>query len=124
MNKFILASALLFALTNVPSFAQDPCDFVGGCDANGATCDALSNCGECDDCRIKRLLGGCAEKGVMFSGDLVQSYQGGVDGGLRRHDKYGGLATYGMLLDFDKLGLWQGGLLQIGAQSQFGESIN
>lgn len=73
---------------------------------------------------FKEVLDGFAEEGIIFSGDMVHVYQGVVDGGNRRHDKFGGLATYGATFDMGKLGLTQGTFLNIRAQSQFGESIN
>lgn len=67
----------------------------------------------CDDstCMLADLLGGFAENGIIFNEDLVQTYQGVVDGGLRREDHDGGLATYGATFDFGKLGLTEGSLL-------------
>ena len=116
--RTLLCLFILTFSTFLPSGinAGSPCDTRLGCDCSGGQ--------SCDDCALKSLLTGCAEKGIVFSGDVVQTYQGVVNGGLRRHDKYGGLATYGALFDFGKLGLSQGTLLQITAQSQFGEFIN
>ncbi len=63
-------------------------------------------------------------KGVRFNIDLTQMYQGVVDGGTKRHWKYGGLLDMVLDIDTGKAGLWQGGFLHMRAVTQYGESIN
>ncbi len=122
MCRLVSSLVLVFACSTVcPAVA--PCDTQSECDAPAA-CDAICSTVACDDAWIDSILKGCAEEGIVFDGDLVQYYQGIVNGGVNRTDRYGGLATYGALLDFGKLGLTQGTFLKIGAQSQFGETIN
>ncbi len=65
-----------------------------------------------------------AEKGVTFDIDVVQSYQGVLDGGKKHQWKYGGSADYWLKFDFQKMGLWPGAFLEIRAENQFGEFIN
>jgi len=128
MKSLLRSVACLFftlcLCTPKASIGADPCDDL--CYGDSFGCDGQCCDGECCDgeCELKAILGEFAENGIVFSGDLVQYYQGIADGGLRRHDKYGGLATYGALIDFGKLGLPKGTLLQISGQSQYGESIN
>ncbi|MFN3192807.1 MAG: carbohydrate porin [Aureliella sp.] len=113
----INATLLIFCAAGL---AHAQCDSVlNGCDSG---CDSLFGTQEVG-C-LDGILAASAEKGIVWSGDLVQYYQGVVDGGINRTGRYGGLLTYGALLDFGKLGLTQGTLLQIGGQTSFGESIN
>jgi len=65
-----------------------------------------------------------AEKGVTLDIDVLQSYQGVLNGGIRGQWKYGGSAQYRLKLDFGKMGLWEGGYFDIQAEHQFGEFIN
>ena len=94
---------------------MDPCD--SGC------CDAMG-CGASSPDGLAAFIGGLAENGIILSGDFAQHYQGVVSGGLRQTGRYGGLFSYGATLDFGKLGLTQGTLLQVNGQSSIGESIN
>lgn len=64
-----------------------------------------------------------AEKGITFDLASIQTYQG-VGGGKRQQWKYGGLFEYTLKLDFQKMGLWPGAFLEIGAEHQFGQFIN
>ena len=64
------------------------------------------------------------DKGIRVDIDLIQTYQGVVEGGTRRHWKYGGSLDIGLDLDTGKAGLWPGGFLHMRAETQFGESIN
>ncbi|MCM2369462.1 carbohydrate porin [Aporhodopirellula aestuarii] len=121
-QALIFSFTVLLAVAPEFAVADQPCD--AQLCGDYSACDSIGCDGGCDECRLKTLLGGCAEKGVVFSGDLVQYYQAVTDGGLRQQGRYGGLATYGALFDFGKLGLTQGTFLQIRGQSQFGESIN
>lgn len=63
-------------------------------------------------------------RGIRIDIDLIQTYQGVLEGGTRRHWKYGGSLDIGLDLDTGKAGLWPGGLLHMRAETQFGESIN
>jgi porin len=65
-----------------------------------------------------------AEKGITLDIDVLQSYQGILNGGKRGQWKYGGSVDYRLKLDFEKLGLWPGAYLDIQAENQFGEFIN
>jgi len=64
------------------------------------------------------------EKGIRVDIDLIQTYQGVLEGGTRRHWKYGGSLDIGLDLDTGKAGLWPDGFLHMRAETQFGESIN
>lgn len=63
-------------------------------------------------------------KGIRVDIDLIQTYQGVVEGGTRRHWKYGGSLDIGLDLDTGRAGLWPGGFLHMRAEGQLGESIN
>lgn len=65
-----------------------------------------------------------ASKGITFFGDITQYYQGVTSGGLAQQFRYGGRGDY--LLDFDsaKLGLWQGGHLDLRAETRLGQDCN
>ena len=65
-----------------------------------------------------------AEKGVTLDIYTVQSYQGVLDGGRDSQWKYGGYNSFLLKLDFQKMGLWPGAFMEIGAEDQFGEFIN
>lgn len=65
-----------------------------------------------------------AANGVTFFGDITQYYQGVTTGGLVRQFEYGGRGDY--LLDFDsgKLGLWEGGQLDLRGETRLGQDTN
>ena len=65
-----------------------------------------------------------AGSGVTFFGDITQYYQGVTAGGLARQFEYGGRGDY--LVDFDsqKLGLWEGGHLDLRGETRLGQDTN
>ena len=65
-----------------------------------------------------------AKKGVTFDIDYNQYFQSVTDGGIDRDSEYGGTLNYNINLDFDRMGLIPGGLLQIRARSRYGNSVN
>ncbi len=65
-----------------------------------------------------------AENGITIDIDMIQSYQGVLDGGLESDWKYGGSLDYWFKFDFEKLGLWPGAFVDLRAETQFGEFIN
>lgn len=65
-----------------------------------------------------------AEQGITFFGDLTQYYQGVVAGGLARQFVYGGRGDYLIDIDSEKLGLWEGGHLDLRAETRFGQDTN
>lgn len=65
-----------------------------------------------------------AKKGATFDIDYNQYFQGVTDGGLDRNSEYGGTLNYNVNLDFDRMGLIPGGLLQVRARSRYGDSVN
>ena len=65
-----------------------------------------------------------AEKGFAFDIDYNQYYQGVVDGGIDTHSEYGGTINYNVSIDFDRMGLIPGGLLELRAVSRYGKSVN
>jgi len=64
-----------------------------------------------------------ANRGITF--DIISShyYQDIVDGGVRESDDYGGKMDYIMNVDWSKNGLWDGLLMNVHAETQFGNSI-
>ena len=65
-----------------------------------------------------------AKKGFTFDIDYNQYFQAVTDGGLERSSEYGGTINYNVNLDFDRMGLIPGGLLQMRARSRYGNSVN
>ncbi|NOR54822.1 MAG: hypothetical protein GQ531_01295, partial [Sulfurovum sp.] len=65
-----------------------------------------------------------AEKGFAFDIDFNQYYQGVVDGGVDTASEYGGTINYNISIDFDRMGLIPGGLLELRAVSRYGKSVN
>jgi porin len=62
--------------------------------------------------------------GINFDIGVDQTYQGVLDGGTNKSWKYGGLVDYRFKFDFQKMGLWPGGFLDVQVEHQFGEFIN
>jgi porin len=65
-----------------------------------------------------------AAGGVTFFGDITQYYQGVTTGGLARQFAYGGRGDYLIDLDSQKLGLWEGGHLDLRGETRLGQDIN
>ena len=65
-----------------------------------------------------------AKKGFTFDIDYNQYFQAVTDGGVERNSEYGGTLYYNINLDFDRMGLIPGGLLQMRARSRYGSSVN
>ena len=54
-----------------------------------------------------------AKRGITIDVDVLQTYQGVVDGERNEDDAYGGSADCVVNADFGKLGLWPGGFLEL-----------
>ena len=65
-----------------------------------------------------------AKKGFTFDIDYNQYFQGVVSGGVDTDSEYGGTLDYNINVDFDRMGLIPGGLLQMRAVSRYGQSVN
>ncbi len=65
-----------------------------------------------------------AKKGFTFDIEYNQYFQGVVDGGIDTDSEYGGTIDYNINVDFDRMGLIPGGLLQMRAVSRYGRSVN
>ena len=65
-----------------------------------------------------------AKKGVTFDIDYNQYFQAVTDGGVDTRSEYGGTIDYNINIDFDRMGLIPGGLLQMRAVSRYGNSVN
>ncbi len=65
-----------------------------------------------------------AKKGFTFDIDYNQYFQDVVDGGTSTGSGYGGTIDYNLTIDFDRMGLIPGGLLQARAVSRYGRSVN
>ncbi|MFN0020327.1 MAG: carbohydrate porin [Pirellulaceae bacterium] len=65
-----------------------------------------------------------AASGLTFYGDLTQYYQGVAAGGNEQQFKYGWRADYLIDLDSQKMGLWDGGHLDLRAESRLGQDTN
>jgi len=65
-----------------------------------------------------------AKKGFTFDLDYNQYFQAVTDGGIDRDSEYGGTIDTNINVDFDRMGLIPGGLLQIRAVSRYGKSVN
>lgn len=65
-----------------------------------------------------------AENGVTFFGDITQYYQGVTTGGLAQQFAYGGRGDYLIDLNSAKMGLWQGGHLDLRGETRLGQDTN
>lgn len=65
-----------------------------------------------------------AKKGFTFDIDYNQYFQAVTDGGTDTGSEYGGTIDYNINIDFDRMGLIPGGLLQMRAVSRYGSSVN
>jgi len=74
-----------------------------------------------DWCGLRSEL---AEHGLTFYGDITQYYQGVATGGLAQRFNYGGRADYLIDLDSRKMGLWEGGRLDLRGETRFGLDLN
>lgn len=64
------------------------------------------------------------EHGVHFYAGYAGEVFGNVSGGLRRGAVYEGLLEFGLDLDSEKLGLWQGGLLHVTSLNTHGSGLS
>ena len=65
-----------------------------------------------------------AQRGVTFDLDYNQYFQAVTNGGIEHGSEYGGTINYNVNLDFDRMGVIPGGLLQMRASSRYGKSVN
>lgn len=67
-----------------------------------------------------------AEKGILFQFELDQFLQGNTHGGKDTNNAARYFGSWDLRLKFDtaRMGLWPGGLFEIMAESQFGDSVN
>lgn len=65
-----------------------------------------------------------AENGLTFFGDITQYYQGVTSGGLSQQFEYGGRADYLIDIDSKKMGLWEGGRLDLRGETKLGQDCN
>ena len=65
-----------------------------------------------------------ADNGITLDIDVMQAFQGVVDGGTDSSWEYGGSVELNFQLDFKKLGLWPGAFVNGRATIQFGQFVN
>jgi porin len=65
-----------------------------------------------------------AAKGITFDMNLIQVYQGIVEGGKDDAWKYGGRGNLTINVDTQKLGLWPGGHFTVEVEGNFTNSVN
>lgn len=65
-----------------------------------------------------------AENGLTFFGDITQYYQGVTTGGLARQFAYGGRGDCLIDVDSEKMGLWEGGHLDLRGETRLGQDCN
>jgi porin len=61
---------------------------------------------------------------LTFFCDITQYYQGVATGGLEQQFKYGGRGDYLIDLDSQKMGLWEGGRLDLRGETRLGQDCN
>ena len=61
---------------------------------------------------------------MTFFGDITQYYQGVTTGGLAQQFKYGGRGDYLIDMDSQKMGLWDGGHLDLRGETRLGQDCN
>jgi porin len=64
------------------------------------------------------------ERGLSFYGSFTPFEQGVASGGVRRAFRWGGKFDLLMHLDSGKVGLWDGGMLDLFAESRLGQSVD
>ncbi len=125
------------SLWNTGSYAYRPQDTQADAAAQGAepTTDGATTdqapTGFFDDFWTRdRILGDwggartdLANKGVTLNLRLAQFYQNIVDGGKNTSGEYGGLVDSVLTLNSEKLGLWDGFILTMHTQAQYGDSL-
>ena len=121
MVQFLVMSVLLFT---VPSAQADEAQ------AKGSGILPLADY-SADSSKRSYLLGDLSEKrtewskqGFAFDIDYNQYFQAVTDGGVDTDSEYGGTINYEINVDFDRMGLISGGLLQLRARSRYGNSVN
>ena len=114
--------------------AVSPAAGVAPCDQYGVACDAYGmGCGTggCGDLMTRPSLTNglfgagykLADNGILLNLPWTQFYQGVTRGGGERKFRYGNKLDLYMFADTGKLGLWEGGQLQIHAVDwQFGQN--
>ena len=65
-----------------------------------------------------------AKNGLTFLGDITQYYQSVTAGGLARQFEYGGRADYLIDVNSQKMGLWEGGHLDLRGETRLGQDTN
>lgn len=65
-----------------------------------------------------------ADQGITYQGFLTQFYQGAAAGGNEQRFSYGGKFDNFLILDGQKMGLWQGLFVNMHAETRFGEDAN
>lgn len=65
-----------------------------------------------------------AAAGIVYNGDVVQFYQGVASGGGEREFEYGGKVDQFLTLDSTRLGMWQGMIVAMHAETRFGQDVN
>lgn len=65
-----------------------------------------------------------AAHGLTFRGDITQYYQGVTSGGREQQFKYGGRVDYLINFDSQKMGLWDGGRLDLRGETRQGQDTN
>jgi len=65
-----------------------------------------------------------AENGIGYQAYLTQFYQGVASGGQEQKFVYGGKVDQFITLDSKKLGLWEGGILSLHAETRYGQDSN
>ncbi len=65
-----------------------------------------------------------ARKGATFDIGYYPYFQSVVDGGLETGSENGGTVQVGLTIDFDRMGVIPGGLLQVRFESRYGSSVN
>ncbi|MBN1491198.1 MAG: carbohydrate porin [Phycisphaerae bacterium] len=66
------------------------------------------------------------ERGIEFGLSMTSYYQHNVHGGVQTHNghRITGSVDYELTLDFETMGLWNGGILYVGAESSWADGIS
>ncbi len=99
-------------------------------DQNGGGTKASAVAVSPDDRWAGKLLGDwggertkLADKGITLDLRLTQYFRGVANGGSNTNFAYGGKMDYILNIDGHKLGLWEGLMISVHAENQFGNSI-
>jgi len=93
------------------------------CESSGDGCHCYGGRTSLMD-SLTRRMEAMAARGIVYDVEATQFYQGVTSGGIEREFEYGGKVDQFLILDSDKLGLWDGMTMTMHAETRFGQDVN